>query len=96
MIVFLTFFFLLFINIPRKILLFIKLIIGLYPGLTGPIVVYIIGEVVFHISSFIIPVLTALNSSQDWLYTCLQADLINQIPACSLDNASVITSRSRL
>ena len=27
-------------------------------------VVYIIGEVVFHISSFIIHVLTALNSSQ--------------------------------
>ena len=53
-----------FINIPRKILLFIKLIIGSNPGLTGPIVVYIIGEVVFHITSFIIHVLTALNSSQ--------------------------------
>ena len=31
-----------FINIPKKILLFIKLIIGSNPGLTGPIVVYII------------------------------------------------------
>ena len=30
----------------------------------GISVVYIIGEVVFHISSFIIHVLTALNSSQ--------------------------------
>ena len=31
---------------------------------TAPIVVYIIGEVVFHISFFIVHVLTALNSSQ--------------------------------
>ena len=52
-----------YINDIPKILAF-KIIIGSNPGLTGPIVVYIIGEVVFHISSFIIHVLTALNSSQ--------------------------------
>ena len=50
--------------LKKNILVLIQIIIGSNPGLTGPIVVYIIGEVVFHISSFIIHVLTALNSSQ--------------------------------
>ena len=59
-------------------------------------VVYIIGEVVFLISSFIIHVLTALNSSQLAVIHILQEDPINRIPACNLDYASVMTLRSRI
>ena len=76
------------------------MIIGSNPGLTGPIVVYIIQSLSIirqvAYTMFIQHVLRALTFSQLVVIHVLQADPSNRIPACSLAIASVITLRSRL